>query len=127
MAKGDSCSVVDDASGIVMFDVGNCTSSIDSEGILTVNMPMKVNWTWDDERKMEAVVSMNDDLGPQVNAWTTDTLSLNVENDIQLDGMRVWEETGRELYPGDWVRGGFNLSIEWGNQFRRFCILSYGR
>ena len=71
---------------------------------------MKVNWTWDDERKMEAVVSMNDDLGPQVNAWTTDTLSLNVENDIQLDGMRVWEETGRELYPGDWVRGGFNLS-----------------
>ena len=97
--RGDSCSVVDDASGIVMFDVGNCTSSIDSEGILTVNMPMKVNWTWDDERKMEAVVSMNDDLGPQVNAWTTDTLSLNVENDIQLDGMRVWEETGRELYP----------------------------
>ena len=31
--RGDSCSVVDDASGIVMFDVGNCTSSIDSEGI----------------------------------------------------------------------------------------------
>tara|TARA_Y100000766_G_C18916824_1_gene612256 strand:+ start:5865 stop:11231 length:5367 start_codon:yes stop_codon:yes gene_type:complete len=115
--RGDSCSVVDDAGGIVVFDVGNCTSSIDSDGILSVNMPMKVNWTWDDERKMEAVVSMNDDLGPQVNAWTTDTLSLNVENDIQLDGMRVWEETGRELYPGDWVRGGFNLSISGGINF----------
>ena len=60
---------------------------------------------------MEAIVSVSDDLGPQVNSWTTDTLSLNVENDIQLDGMRVFEETGRELYAGDWVRGGFNLSI----------------
>ncbi|MFL2968589.1 MAG: hypothetical protein ACJZ6A_05505 [Candidatus Poseidoniaceae archaeon] len=109
--RGDSCSTVDDGGGIVEFDVGNCTSSMDSEGIVAVKMPMRVNWSWDDERRMEAIVSMSDDLGPQINAWTTDTLSLNVENDIQLDGMRVWEETGRELYPGDWVRGGFNLSI----------------
>jgi hypothetical protein len=109
--RGDSCSVVDDANGIVEFDVGNCTSTMDIEGTVSVNMPMRVNWSWDDERKMEAVISVNDDLGPQIYAWTTDTLSLNIENDIQLDGMRVWEETGRELYPGDWVRGGFNLSI----------------
>ena len=108
---GDACSVVDDSGGIVEFDVGNCTSTMDVEGTVSVNMPMRVNWSWDDERKMEAVVSMSDDLGPQINSWTTDTLSLNVENDIQLDGMRVWEETGRELYPGDWVRGGFNLSV----------------
>ena len=109
--RGDSCSVVDDAGGIVDFDVGNCTSTTDSDGVVAVKMPLRVNWTWDDERKMEAIVSVSDDLGPQINSWTTDTLSLNVENDIQLDGMRVWEETGRELYPGDWVRGGFNLSI----------------
>ena len=116
--RGDTCSLVDNANGIVEFDVGNCTSTTDSEGVVSVKMPMRVNWTWDDERKMEAVVSMNDDLGPQVNAWTTDTLSLNVENDIQMDGMRVWEETGRELYPGDWVRGGFNLSISGGISFQ---------
>ena len=109
--RGDTCSVEDDVGGIVSFDVGNCTSTLGPEGIVSVKMPMRVNWTWDDERKMEAIVSMSDDLGPQINAWTTDTLALNVENDIQLDGMRVWEETGRELYPGDWVRGGFNLSI----------------
>ena len=109
--RGDTCSVEDDIGGIVSFDVGNCTSTLGPEGIVSVKMPMRVNWTWDDERKMEAIVSMSDDLGPQINAWTTDTLALNVENDIQLDGMRVWEETGRELYPGDWVRGGFNLSI----------------
>ena len=115
--RGDSCSVVDDGGGIVEFDVGNCTSTLDSEGIVSVKMPMRVNWTWDDERKMEAIVSMSDELGPQVNGWTTDTLSLNVENDIQLDGMRVWEETGRELFAGDWVRGGFNLSISGGINF----------
>ena len=109
--RGDSCTLVDDADGIVEFDLANCTSTIDVEGILSIKMPLRVNWTWDDERQMEAIVSVSDDLGPQVNSWTTDTLSLNVENDIQLDGMRVFEETGRELYAGDWVRGGFNLSI----------------
>ena len=120
--RGDTCSLVDDAGGIVEFDVGNCTSTTDPEGVVSVKMPMRVNWTWDDERKMEAVVSMNDDLGSQVNAWTTDTLSLNVENDIQLDGMRVWEETGRELYPGDWVRGGFNLSINGAINFQNSAL-----
>ena len=45
-----------------------------------------------------------------VSQWTTSDMELVVENDIQLDGLRVWEETGRQLYPMDWVRGGFNLS-----------------
>ena len=66
-----------------------------------MKMPMRVNWSWDDERKDGShVVSMSDDLGPQINAWTTDTLSLNVENDIQLDGMRVWEENRPRIVPG---------------------------
>ncbi|GIR00679.1 MAG: hypothetical protein CM15mP9_3820 [Methanobacteriota archaeon] len=93
--RGDSCSVESDGGGIVDFDIGNCTSTMDSEGVVSVKMPLRVNWTWDDERKMEAIVSLSDDLGPQVSSWTTDTLALNIENDIQLDGMRVWEETGR--------------------------------
>ena len=42
---GDSCSVVDDAGGIVEFDVGNCTSSMDIDGTVSVNMPMRVNWS----------------------------------------------------------------------------------
>ena len=29
--RGDSCSVENDAGGIVEFDVGNCTSTMDSE------------------------------------------------------------------------------------------------
>ena len=71
---------------------------------------------------MEAIVSMNDDLGPQVNGWTTDTLSLNIENDIQLE----WNVFGRkqvELYSGDWVRGGFNLYQRW-NKFGKFSFFS---
>ena len=49
--RGDSCSVVDDAGGIIEFDVGNCTSTLDVDGIVSVKMPMRVNWSWDDERK----------------------------------------------------------------------------
>jgi hypothetical protein len=120
--RGDTCSLEDDAGGIVNFDVGNCTSVTDNDGIVSISMPMQVNWTWDDERKMEAIVTLSDDLGVQVNAWTTDTLSLNIENDIMLDGMQVWEETGRGLYSGDWVRGGFNLSINGGLHFENSVL-----
>ena len=109
--RGDSCSTINDAGGIVQFDTANCTSMTDSSGILTIRMPMKVNWTWDDENKAQAYVTVEDDLGVAVNSWETESLDLNVENDIQLDGLRVWEETGRELYVLDWVRGGFNLSF----------------
>ena len=120
--RGDTCTVLDDAEGIVFFDAGNCTSTLDSEGIVSIRIPVAVNWTWDDERAMEAIVSLNDDLGPQVSAWTTETLSLNVENDISLDGMRVYEETGRELYVGDWVRGGYNISINGGMHFENSAL-----
>jgi len=120
--RGDSCSVLSDGYGIVQFDTSNCTSSLSSDGILSVVIPLRVNYSWDDERKMEAIVSVSDDLGQQINSWTTDTLELNVENDIQLNGMRVWEETGRQLYPGDWVRGGYNLSIQGGINFENSAL-----
>ena len=45
-------------------------------------------------------------------------MALVVENDIQLDGLRVWEETGRQLYPMDWVRGGFNISFSGSMHFQ---------
>ena len=40
---GDSCSLVSDGGGIVEFDVGNCTSTMDSDGIVSVKMPLRVN------------------------------------------------------------------------------------
>ncbi len=109
--RGDSCSTINDVGGIVQFDTANCTSMTDANGLLNIRMPMKVNWTWDDESSAQAYISVEDDLGTAVNSWETEALDLKVENDIQLDGLRVWEETGRELYSLDWVRGGFNLSF----------------
>jgi hypothetical protein len=109
--RGDSCSVNDDVNGIVVFDVANCTSTVDANDVVSIWMPTKVNWSWNDESSTEAIISVEDDLGLSVDRWETSTMDLVVENDIQLDGMRVWEETGRQLYPMDWVRGGFNLSF----------------
>ncbi|HJL97059.1 MAG TPA: hypothetical protein QF401_02800, partial [Candidatus Poseidoniaceae archaeon] len=116
--RGDTCSVVSDAGGIVQFDVANCTSTIDSNGMVSIRMPVTVNWTWDDESKMQALISIEDDLGQAVANWETEDLDIIVENDIQLDGLRVYEETGRELYSQDWVRGGFNLSFTGGINFQ---------
>ena len=109
--RGDACSVNSDADGIVMFDAANCTSTEDADGVLSIWMPTKVNWSWDDEGSAEAIITVEDDLGVAVNQWATTEMELVVENDIQLDGLRVWEETGRQLFPMDWVRGGFNLSF----------------
>ena len=109
--RGDACSVNSDADGIVVFDAANCTSTEDADGVVSIWMPTKVNWSWNDEGSAEAIISVEDDLGVAVNQWTTAEMELVVENDIQLDGLRVWEETGRQLFPMDWVRGGFNLSF----------------
>ena len=60
---------------------------------------------------MEANITVVDPIGEKVTDWTTTGLDVRIENDIQLDGLRVFDETGRELYPLDWVRGGYNLSF----------------
>ena len=93
--RGDTCSVVSDGGGIVQFDVANCTSTMDSNGEVTIRIPVAVNWTWDDESSMQALITVEDDLGQAVSAWETEDLDIIVENDIQLDGLRVFEETGR--------------------------------
>tara|TARA_B100001093_G_scaffold78817_3_gene70077 strand:- start:18306 stop:23729 length:5424 start_codon:yes stop_codon:yes gene_type:complete len=116
--RGDACSVVSDGDGIIQFDVANCTSTTDSFGMVAIRIPMTVNWSWDDESGTQALVSVEDDLGLAVTAWETESLDLVIENDIQLDGLRVFEETGRELYSLDWVRGGFNLSFTGGIHFQ---------
>ena len=109
--RGDTCSVISDSNGIVQFDVANCTSTTASDGLVTIRMPMLVNWTWDDESSMQALISVQDDLGPAVSAWETESLDMVVENDIQLDGLQVFDETGRALTSLDWVRGGYNMSF----------------
>ena len=109
--RGDTCSVVSDANGIVQFDAANCTSVMDSTGLVTIRMPMSVNWSWDDESKLQALISVQDDLGQAVVSWQTESLDMVIENDIQIDGLRVHEETGRELYSQDWVRGGYLMSF----------------
>ena len=109
--RGDTCSEVSNGEGIIQFDVANCTSTIGSDGVVSIRLPVSVNWGWDDESSLQALISVEDDLGQAVASWETEDLDIIIENDIQLDGLRVFEETGRELYSQDWVRGGFNLSF----------------
>ena len=53
--RGDACSVNSDAGGIVVFDVANCTSMEDADGVLSIWVPTKVNWSWNDESSTEAI------------------------------------------------------------------------
>ena len=116
--RGDVCSVVSDGGGIVVFDATNCTSTTDALGVVSIRMPMTIDWSWDDESGTEALISVEDALGLAVAAWETPSLDLVVENDIQLDGLRIYEEGTRELYNLDWVRGGFNLTFTGGIHFQ---------
>ena len=109
--QGDVCSTLSDASGIVSFDTANCTSSIDSSDVRSIRIPVTVDWSWDDELSTEALLTVKDSLGTAVSNWETENMNLRVENDIQLDGLRVFDESGRQLFAQDWVRGGQNLSF----------------
>ena len=109
--QGDTCSTLSDASGIVSFDTANCSSSLDASDVRTIRIPVTVDWSWDDEASTEAILTVKDSLGTAVSNWQTEDMELRVENDIQLDGLQVFDETGRQLYPQDWVRGGQNLSF----------------
>ena len=109
--QGDTCSTLDDAGGIVNFDVSNCSSSIDSNDVRTIRIPVTVDWSWDDEQSTEAILTVKDSFGTAVSNWDTENMELRVENDIQLDGLQVFDEDGRQLFTQDWVRGGQNMSF----------------
>ena len=108
---GDSCTEVSDVDGIVNFDAGNCSTSTSSSEIVSIRMPIQSEWNWDDETSTEVNISVRDDLGLAVNNYATEDLNLRVENDIQLLDLSAIDESGRELLPFDWMRGGTNLTF----------------
>ena len=107
--SGNSCSVLSDDDRLINFDVGNCTSSETSDGIVSILMPIGSNWSWDDEGDVEALITVDDDVGRAVTRWETEGLNMRVENDIQLTNLVVIDESGRVLATNDWVRGGQQL------------------
>ena len=108
---GDSCTEEHDVDGIVQFDTGNCTSVTNAGDIVSIRMPIQAEWGWNDESSTEVNISVSDDLGLAVNNYETENLNLRVENDIQLLDLTAVDESGRELLPYDWMRGGTNLTF----------------
>nr|MCS5535428.1 hypothetical protein [Candidatus Poseidoniales archaeon] len=108
---GDSCTEEVDGDNIVMFDTGNCTSVSTAEDLVSIRMPIQSEWNWDDESSTEVNISVTDDIGLAVNNYETEDLNLRVENDIQLLDLMAVDESGRELLPYDWMRGGTNLTF----------------
>ena len=108
---GDSCSVSDPSITALSYDLGNCTSSIANNGVVTLSVPILLNWSWDDQNSIAAIISVSDDTGQQVTDWTSVDLNLRIENDIELSGMKVFEDNGRELNNHNWVRGGTEIYI----------------
>ena len=115
--SGNVCDLVGNSDNLVRFDAANCTSSTDSEGILSIFMPIQSTWEWNDESNIEAKISVDDDLGLQVNKWLTDDLDMKIENDIALINLGVTDENGRVLEANDWVRGGLQLTFQGGIVF----------
>ena len=108
---GDSCAEEIDIDGIVHFDAGNCTSVTNAADIVSIRMPIRSEWNWDDESSTEVNISVIDDLGLAVNNYESENLNLRVENDIQLLDLTAVDESGRQLLPYDWMRGGTNLTF----------------
>ena len=108
---GDSCSTSTNNEMIALFDTNNCTSSINSDGVLEIEIPMQILWDWDDEQATQALVTVEDDTGLAVSSWQTDSMDLQVENDIQLNAMSAFDENGKQLTNLEWLRGGTNISF----------------
>lgn len=116
-SQGDACTLLSDGNGKMEFDSANCTSTSDVFGIVSLHFPIGSNWEWDDQNKLEVKVTVNDNFGLAVPGWVTESLDLRIENDIQLNGMKVVDETGRELWSHDWLRGGYNITFSGGIDF----------
>jgi hypothetical protein len=108
---GDTCSTQYDPGGLVRFDAGNCSSVTDANDVVSVRMPIQASWAWNDESSTEINITVRDDLGLVVNGFESEGLNLKVENDIQLLDLTAVDESGRQLLPYDWMRGGTNLTF----------------
>ena len=108
---GDSCMTNTNNDSIALFDTNNCTSSINNDGVLEIVIPMQTLWDWDDELSTEALVTVEDDTGIAVSSWQTESMNLKVENDLQLNGMKVFDDNGKQVTNLEWLRGGTNISF----------------
>ena len=51
---------------------------------MTISVPVEVMWEWDDEPSTEALITVEDPLGVQVNAWETEDLVLRLRTTFNL-------------------------------------------
>ena len=108
---GDSCSTNTNNESIAIFDSNNCSSNIDSDGILEIQIPFQTLWDWNDEQATQALVTVEDDDGVAVSSWQTESMDLKIENDIQLNSMMVYDESGNQVTNLEWLRGGTNITF----------------
>ena len=108
---GDSCSTNTNNESIAIFDSNNCSSNIDSDGILEIQIPFQTLWGWNDELATQALVTVEDDDGVAVSSWQTESMDLKIENDIQLNSMMVYDESGNQVTNLEWLRGGTNITF----------------
>ena len=91
----------------MQFDVANKIS----QPHLTVRYHSNanaINWTWDDENSMQALISVQDDLGPAVFAWETESLTWSLK--MIFNSTDCKSLTKLEELTFDWVRG-YNMSF----------------
>ena len=108
---GDSCSTNTNNESIALFDTNNCSSTIDNDGILEIEIPFQTLWDWNDEQATQALVTVEDDSGIAVSSWQTESMDLKIENDIQLNSMSVYDESGNQVTNLEWLRGGTNITF----------------
>lgn len=108
---GNTCSTISDVDNLVSFDSGNCSSSTDSDGVISLLLPIQSTWEWNDQAEVSLNVTVDDDIGRQVNGWAMSDFVLQIENDIMLGELGVTDETGRVLNANDWMRGGMQMTF----------------
>ena len=108
---GNQCTSVNTEQTFVFYDSGNCTLTTTPTGLKKITIPVKSNWTLQDNPSSEAIISVVDNEGLKVSDWISDNFGLRIENDLQLSDLSFFDFNGQSLQDYAWVRGGTNLSI----------------
>ena len=108
---GNQCTSVNTEQTFVFYDSGNCTLTTTPTGLKKITIPVKSNWTLQDNPSSEAIISVVDNEGLKVSDWISDNFGLRIENDLQLNALSFFDFNGQSLQDYAWVRGGTNLSI----------------